>query len=286
MILDKKVKVKVSKRNIVHYSKFIHNISLRDIIEIDPNLLQRGSNIKVNVKCDICSTKRFIKYQSYIFNIESCESIKIYTCDKCSHLKIKETNRIKYGADYFSQTEKFSDKIKKTSLEKFGVEHYSKTSEYLDKRTKTNMDRYGIDNPFRDINKIKNIFIEKFGVINPMQLEFVKQKASISQRKSMEENGNWIPQKLLSEYKIYKNKVRSLTRKNIKKLEWNGTDYYDGEYIKENFNLHYFDDNYPTIDHKISIFQGFVDNIPAEIISSVSNLCWTKRIINIKKSKN
>jgi hypothetical protein len=41
---------------------------------------------------------------------------------------------------------------------------------------------------------------------------------------------------------------------------------------------------YPTIDHKISIFEGFHKNIPPYIIGGIENLCITKRKINLLKS--
>ena len=79
--------------------------------------------------------------------------------------------------------------------------------------------------------------------------------------------------------------VIRLSHKNKKILlkNWDGYDYYDGEYIKDNFNLPYHHKNYPTIDHKTSIFEGFKNNISAENISNISNLCFTKRYINSKK---
>jgi hypothetical protein len=39
---------------------------------------------------------------------------------------------------------------------------------------------------------------------------------------------------------------------------WDGYDYYDGEYIKDNFCLYSNDKNYPTMDHKISCYYGFL----------------------------
>jgi hypothetical protein len=67
---------------------------------------------------------------------------------------------------------------------------------------------------------------------------------------------------------------------------WDGYDFYDGEYIKNNFQLHYFDNKYPTIDHKISIYDGFISGISPVEISNIKNLCFTKRITNIIKNKN
>lgn len=90
---------------------------------------------------------------------------------------------------------------------------------------------------------------------------------------------------MLSEYEIYHKKVVNLTRINKKKVfeNWNGYDYYDGQYIKNNFNLNTSDKNYPTIDHKTSVYYGFLNNISVEYICSEENLCITKRSINSTK---
>jgi hypothetical protein len=34
MILDKKIKVKIDKKNIIYYSQFFENLNLKDIIEL------------------------------------------------------------------------------------------------------------------------------------------------------------------------------------------------------------------------------------------------------------
>jgi hypothetical protein len=132
---------------------------------------------------------------------------------------------------------------------------------------------------------IKNSFFNKYNVINPSQVEEFRESAKITARKTNENTKHWIPLTKKTDWEIYRNKVRNITRLSVKNLEWDGTDYYDNEYIKDNFSLHHLDSNYPTIDHKTSIFDGFVNNIPIEVIASVNNLCWTKRIINITKNK-
>lgn len=73
-----------------------------------------------------------------------------------------------------------------------------------------------------------------------------------------------------------------MTIRNKKELfeNWNGMDYYDNEYIKDNTNLDYNDPSYPTIDHKISILEGFKKSYTFEFISSINNLCITKRKYN------
>lgn len=89
-----------------------------------------------------------------------------------------------------------------------------------------------------------------------------------------------------TEFELYRIEVNNKTRKYKKELfnNWDGHDYYDGEYIKDNLNQfassHKF---YPTIDHKISVYFGYLNNLSTDEISNIENLCITKRSINSKK---
>jgi hypothetical protein len=87
-------------------------------------------------------------------------------------------------------------------------------------------------------------------------------------------------------FKIYKNNVRRLTNRNKKYLYriWNGHDFYDNEYIKQNFNLNYNNPDYPTLDHKIPVTYGFINKISPDEIANIENLCITKRKINSSKN--
>jgi hypothetical protein len=174
MIIDKEIKVKISKKNILHFGSFFKDINLGDIITIDVEThLQKQSNKKINVSCDLCSTQRYINYQAYTKNISSSLEHPFYTCDKCSHIKIKEFNKKKYGVEYYSQHPERNEKVKKTSIEKYGVEHYSKSHLFIEKVSKTNLDKFGFVNPFMDNDRIKKSFKEKYGVEHPSHvLEF------------------------------------------------------------------------------------------------------------------
>ncbi len=278
MILDKKLEIKIAKYNIQHYIKFF-DVKLGDIIEIDTELhLQKESNKKINVQCDLCPEQRYIKFQAYTKNKERNEKFPIYTCDKCSHIKLKDTNKEKYGVEYYSKHPERNDKVKKTCNEKYGVDHYSKTIDYLSKRNQTNLEKFGYVNPFMDSEKIKSALNEKYGVDHPSKLLTEDGEAYFFL-------GNWTPRSKKSDWELYKTTVRNQTKQSLKKLDWDGTDFYDGTYIKDNFSLSHIDNDYPTIDHKISIYDGFLNNISTHVISSVDNLCWTKRIINITKNK-
>lgn len=107
-------------------------------------------------------------------------------------------------------------------------------------------------------------------------------------KKTRIDTGNQIPDEFLTDFRKYRKQVTSMTNKNKKILleSWNGLDYYDGEYIRDNFSLNKYDKKYPTIDHKYSVLNGFLNNITPNDISKLENLCFTKRTNNSKKSSN
>lgn len=180
MILDKKAKIKITRKNIDHYSRFFINLKLKDIIEIDiEEHLMKSSNLKINVQCDVCSIKRIIKYQAYNKNISSCQDHPIYTCDKCSHIKLKSTNQKKYGTDYFSQTNLFESKFKSSMRKKYGVEYALQSKELREKAKQTNLNKYGVENPFQSEEikeKIKNTIIDKYGYSHIQSVPEIKDK--------------------------------------------------------------------------------------------------------------
>lgn len=62
--------------------------------------------------------------------------------------KIKATNNILYGHDYYSQSNEFKERSRKTSMEKYGVDNPSKTKEVKVKVSNTIKEVYG-DHPAR-----------------------------------------------------------------------------------------------------------------------------------------
>ena len=95
-------------------------------------------------------------------------------------------------------------------------------------------------------------------------------------------NGNIITN---HNWKQYWKKCDYLTRKIRKQMleNWDGVDYIDGEYIKENLNLHYTHKNYPTLDHVTPRSKCFKQGLSPDEATQPSNLGWTKRINNSKK---
>jgi len=127
---------------------------------------------------------------------------------------------------------------------------------------------------------MKSIY-KKLGTYNVFQSQEILDKVRIKK----ELKGLQSPNIVKTDFQKYRDLVDKLTRQKRKILieNWNGLDYYDGEYIKDNFDFNYCDDRYPNVDHKISCLYGFLNNISVEIISDISNLCITKRINNVRK---
>lgn len=203
--------------------------------------------------------------------------------------EFKEKSRLSlmgnWDVDSFSKTDKFKkiiqdkkyfivEKIKKTFIEKYGVDYYVQTDEWKSKY---------LSNILEIEKKRKETCIKRYGVENVSQIKQVYDKII----KTKIETNQIIPEELLSDWLVYKKKVRKITNYNKKYLfeNWNDMDYYDNENIKSYFSYSHKHRFYPTIDHKISVFYGFTNKIDPEIIGDIENLCITKRYLNCIKNK-
>jgi len=55
----------------------------------------------------------------------------------------------------------------------------------------------------------------------------------------------------------------------------------------DNFNLNSNNSDYPTLDHKISVLFGFLNDVDVDKLCDITNICITKRKTNSQKnSKN
>jgi len=93
----------------------------------------------------------------------------------------------------------------------------------------------------------------------------------------------------LSDFQKYYSKVWIITRNCKKELfnNWNGYCFYTNKNILKYYNKKdYNQPNYPVMDHKYSIFNGFKNTIKPEIIGGIDNLCICTRKINGVKNIN
>jgi hypothetical protein len=252
MILQNKVLVSITNRNRGYYRDLGYSIDSNEII-IDIIHLPKGSNIKIEIGCDICFKELQVPYYNYN---KYMKNYGIYTCKICSiDNKTKKTNMKRYGVESPLQCEDILNKLKETNLKKYGYTCSLLSTDVKNKTIATSLKKYKTKIPCssKECKKKRKLTNNiKYGVDNVFQSNIIKDKIK---------NGkNLLSINKSTEWLEYKNEVRKITRKFKKELynNWNGLDYYDNEYIKENLNLHYNDRKYPTVDHKISTYYGFL----------------------------
>ncbi len=192
------------------------------------------------------------KYGLTLSNLKSRNGLKFWKSlsddDRIKFLDLCNTSRNKTFFENYGQHPRkdktVNDKIIKTNMEKYGKEFYFQTNDFINNNE--------IKQKVLDTKISKGYIVEDFN---------------------------------LEPFIVYKRNCRRLTNKVKKELydNWNGYDYYDNEYIKNNTILDNTNRLYPTMDHKISILHGFINGIDESVISNIDNLCITKRCINSSK---
>jgi len=209
MIVNRKIKIKLSNKNVGRYKELGYDCESGDIIEIFISELPLQSRQKIKVRCFHCKIEKDIVYSDY--NKITSNGETNYYCSKCKQHKTKNTLQKKYGVDNVFQLEEIKEKIKETCLEKYGVTHHLKNKEIQEIQKKTNKQKYGVEYLMQseeirgksretclekygtDIssksdkvkeNTIKNN-LEKYGVEHTSQLENVKEKIKTTKNKNI-----------------------------------------------------------------------------------------------------
>ena len=306
MLKNEIIKIKVRKNIIKHYEKLNYTINddTKEIL-VSSLHLHKGSHAIVTVICDNCNKELKMMYKIYYVSYIRNNS-KLYYCKKCKYCRIKHTNNIKYGFNNVMQVKTISEKMMKTQNELYGgvvvsnknsmneiiINKYGSLENYYKIIQQTKeinlLKKFGVDN----IMKIKSVkekgqktCIDLYGKHNPMLVECFVNKSKENSVKTKRSKNLIIPEEKLTQFECYKRVIRRLLYKNkIKKYEnWDGYDYYDGEYIKDYLKLNHTNKKYPTIDHIISVYFGFIEGISPYYIGRLENLCITKRGINSSK---
>jgi len=263
MILTKEVEITFNPKNMKHFREQGIEVEYGKKVMMPVKYLMKYCKYKIDAQCDSCGS--ITKNLSMLKYSKNKDRSGTYNCKSCNNITAKKTMLDKYGVDNPSKCEEVVEKRKKTCLEKYGSEYYVDSDQHKEQLKGTLNERYG--GHYMKLEEFNSKIIEK-GLITKM------------------ERGLIIPDEQLTEWDIYRKRVRKLTERNRKILmeNWDGNDYYDGEYIANNFSYKHTDREYPTLDHKVSIIHGFQNNISEEEISSLSNLCMTKKRHNSSKS--
>lgn len=138
------------------------------------DLLTKGSNKKVCVKCDYCNSEYEVPYKAYI---NSRKVVEKDSCKKCKYNKRKDISLKLYGVENSAQRddvrkkisekcEGFDEKRKATIRRKYGTEHALQNINVQEKQRQTMLDRYGVEysQQSKDLRaKTQQTNLEKYG---------------------------------------------------------------------------------------------------------------------------
>ena len=263
MILDKEIITNISHWNIEYYkTRGYIDIKCNQKLKIPIEDLPTESNLKINVKCDICGKEKIIAYQKYNKNIRK---YNIYTCDSsCSRFKNRMTSFERYGIENFNRIENIKKKYK---------EKYDKITQEHEERGYINC-----------IKCLENRELSEFLIKNGRY----KHVCRLCRNQKCYDNRNASPH-----IKAWRSILRGfLLRKNKKKV--NKTHHllkYSAEDLKEHMNNLFSDglswENYGEwhIDHIVHL-TFFKDDTPEHIVNGLTNLRPLKAKINISRHNN
>lgn len=164
LIPNQKVAIRWHPKNKEYYTSLGYEFThMKDEFMVSVEDLPKQSHAVIKLQCDYCGQEFSYKYQNYINRDSSIDKI---ACKCCKHKKIQESVQEKYGVNNVFQLEEVKDKIKETNFVKYGTAYYSQTQEYADKIVKTCMSKYGETNYFKTQNckeKIRLTNMQKFG---------------------------------------------------------------------------------------------------------------------------
>lgn len=151
---------------------------------------------------------------------------------------------------------------KETCLERYGIESTNSLQNIKEKKVRTFIENYGVDNPSKVkeiLDKKEETWIKKYGVKNPSQSKEIKDK----KKKTIVSNGYIRSDEELTEKELYKRKVSQFTDITIRKK-------FKKDDLKKRGKCGIY--GAKQVDHIYSINDGFINNIPPEILCHECNI--------------
>jgi hypothetical protein len=163
MIIQEEVDIRIgNKEQIEYYSKLGYQPDWKKIITVKVDHLMLKSNVKLNVRCDVCVVEKTLIYSKYTKNTKNLT--EDYCCsNKCAMTKQEKTCSDKYGVKYPAKDREIFKKTEQTKLEKYGDKYYTNR----EKSKRTCLERYGFESSNKDEKvkeKMKKVCLEKYGV--------------------------------------------------------------------------------------------------------------------------
>jgi hypothetical protein len=205
MIKNKQIEVFISYRNITHYIKLGYKPALNTTLLIDTNHLPSNSHFKIDVICELCGAESNLRYHKYL---ENRNRHKFYSCRKCSRQKAAITSISKWGVDNYSKTDEYKKRVEETNIKKYGYKTNLINPEYQKNIKNKLKEVYGDENFFR---------INRYGKVKKSKFK-LKEGIESLMKDLLNSEDLYDNSYLNSEYSIYRNEVRRLSKISIKIL--------------------------------------------------------------------
>lgn len=177
---------------------------------------------------------------------------------------------------YFKENNIEIPNIQRCSEKKYGYKNISQVPEF-NKKIRDTWNNKSKEEKQEITRKSQETCFKNHGVYNIFQIPSRRAEIHAISRKIMEEKGYWTPEHLIDKFHKYRNRVHHLTRMTFNR-------YFD-EDVRSKIGKCGIEGAL-QIDHKFSIREGFKNNIPPEIISSIVNLDLISWQENINKKQN
>ena len=237
--MDTEVKIEIGSGNFRYYNEMGYKCDKDDIILVKIKDLPKGSHVYVRAKCDYCGDELLVMYKQFVI---STSVVKKCSCSKqeCVNEKIGDVCEAKFGPGIRNpfQAEAVKEKSKQTLYDRTGVYHPMHLQETKDKIDATCIRLYGCKSYTQTeeyLEKTIETSLKNWGFPHCSQSEEFQERNKATRIK----NGTQLPDELIEPSKLYRREVDNILDRNWKLIleNWDGYDYYDGEYIKDNFNL-------------------------------------------------
>jgi len=230
-----------------------------NLVELRTNIYEKTSFIPYDARLDerlfviindvdilpLCPVcEKMVKFKRYGLGYSTYCSVKCRANHSEWQMVVRDTNKKRYGVEFIAQLP--HERIKRGIEFRYNVKHTFDYSNAQKKRRKTLVRIYG-----EDYN-------------SGWTEEAIKKRIN---------NGNMVPYELRDEYLEYKRQVELITRKQpINTLENHELRGVIGK-----------DENPYHLDHVISMYEGFMEDVPPEIIGNIINLRFIPAGKNITK---
>ena len=277
MILDEFIKTTISHLNIDYYlSLGYKDIKCNQKIEIPVSHLPLESNLKINVKCDVCGNEKILSYQKYNKNIEKYNT---YTCNSsCAQFKNKLTLKKLYGSDNFNKSEENKLKTK---------EKYDNITKEIEERGYINCSKCGVDYTLSDYLRSRNSRFMSICKIcrdndrrvrNLKRIDDKRKKDRIDYKKNIHKHAwrqilkNYLNRKSLRKI----DRTYNLLKYTIEDLKLNLESKFEYDMTWENYGQKW------QIDHIVHV-SYFKTDTPPHIANSLENLRPLSSMLNISR---